>query len=326
MPGRRVIVISPRKSGTHLIQRLLTGFGYGVWGDLGAPASDLVRLSVRERLDVARLVMPESAVAALDHRARRAEFIGVTNRAWADLARIWSFRLGTATMRPYWPLQQPGAAETADAVGGVGAPAWTGPFSATPPGIAWIYHRLDLTAADPGFLFEWHGTGEPAIILNVRDPRDALVSLAAFLAGEARHGSLLTPDSQVHGPAMAALPDMKARLAYAIRDPTLAFYEDYRCAIPLFAHPGVCHVSFEELVGPSGGGDHGHQAAAVARVAEFLGVTDHDPGAVAESLYDTGSFTFRAGQAGAWREEFDAHLGELFTQRHGDLLTGLGYA
>ncbi|HSZ38991.1 MAG TPA: hypothetical protein VK817_03445 [Trebonia sp.] len=316
MPGRRVIVISPRKSGTHLIQRLLTGLGYGVWGDLGAPASDLVRLSVRERLDVARLVMPETAVAELDYRQHRADFIRVTNRAWADLARIWSFRLGTAAMRPYWPLQQPGA---------VSSPAWTGPFSTTPPGVAWIYHRLDLAAADPAFLFEWHDTGEPAIILNVRDPRDALVSLVAFLAGEARHGSLLTPDSQVHGPAMAALPDMKARLAYAIRDPTLAFYEDYRSAIPLFAHPGVCRVSFEELVGPSGGGDPGRQAAAVERVAEFLRVTDRDPGAVARSLYDTGSFTFRAGQAGTWRAEFSAHLEEQFAQRHGDLLTGLGY-
>jgi hypothetical protein len=317
MPGRRVIVISPRKSGTHLIQRLMTGLGYGVWGDLGAPASDLVRLSVRERLDVARLVMPESAVAGLDYRERRAEFVRVTNRAWAELARIWSFRLGTAVMRPYWPLQQSSPVSPA---------AWTAPFGATPPGVAWIYHRLDLAAADPGFLFEWRGTGEPAIILNVRDPRDALVSLAGFLAGEARHGSLLTPDSQVHGPAMAALPDMRARLEYAIRDPTLAFYDDYRSAVPLFAHPDVCTVSFEELVGPSGGGEPGRQVAAVERVAEFLRVTDHDPRAIAESLFDPGSFTFRSGQTGGWREEFSAHLEELFTHRHADLLTGLGYS
>jgi hypothetical protein len=321
MPRRRVIVISPRKSGTHLIQRLMTGLGYSVWGDLGAPANDLPKISIRERLDVARLVLPAQDAAALDPRERRQEFVKVTNLAWTDLAASWAFRLGVAAMRPYWPLQagRPAGHEPSPVL-------WTSPFSATPAQIAWMYHAMDLTVTDPRFLSEWRNTGEPAIVLNVRDPRDALVSMVNFLAGAARHGSGLTPDAQIYGPVLAALPDLAARLAYALRDPTLPFFGDYRNAVPLYAHPDVCRVSFEELIGPRGGGDEARQLAAIDRIAMFLDVPECEPEHLARSLFDTGSFTFHHGQIGMWRSAFDTHLSDMFMARNADLLTALGYA
>lgn len=321
MPPRRVIVISPRKSGTHLIQRLMAGLGYGVWGDLGAPADDLPKLSIRERLDLARLALPRPQAAALDPRARPEEFVQATNLAWMDLASSWSFRLGAAAMRPYWPLQAGGGAGREPNPG-----LWTSPFGATPPGIAWMYHAMDLTATDPRFLAEWRGTGEPAIVLNVRDPRDALVSLVNFLAGPARPGAGLTPDAQIYGPVLASLPDLAARLAYALRDPTLPFFGDYRRAVPLHAHPDVCQVSFEELVGPRGGGGEARQLAAIDRIATFLDVPGPEPQSLARSLFDPGSFTFHTGQIGLWRSAFDAGLTDMFMARNADLITALGYA
>src|ERR1700684_3772121 len=134
MQHDRVLVISPRKSGTHLIQRLLTGFGYGVWGDLGAPLAALPRLSIRQRLDLARLTMADHELQALDASSRTAEFIQKTNLAYVALAESWSYRLGAARMEPYRALQWQARPGLATKPG-----LWQTPFSQIPANSCWIY-------------------------------------------------------------------------------------------------------------------------------------------------------------------------------------------
>jgi len=321
MQHERVLVISPRKSGTHLIQRLLGEFGYGVWGDLGAPLAAMPRLSIRQRLDLARLTMDDHELEALDARRRTEEFVQKTNLAWAELAESWSCRLGAARMEPYRVLQsqaRPGLAMRPE--------LWTIPFSQTPANVCWIYHSLDVSTMDPGFLSEWHDTKRPAIILNRRDPRDALVSVANFLGGSSGREFRKVPEAQIYRPSYSRLEKIGDRIDLALSDPCLPFFQDYERAVSFYRHPDVCNVSFEELAGPKGGGSLTGQQAAVGRVASFLGVASCDPAAVADELFDPSAFTFHKGQIGAWRSTLSQAQQALVDVKHGDLIAALGYA
>lgn len=320
MRHERVIVISPRKSGTHLIMRLLIEMGYGVWGDIGAPASALPRLSIRDRADLAKLVITEQQRQQLDARARTAEFIQKTDLAWTDLAQSWSFRLGATPMQPFHVLQS-----LARPLLATRPQMWASPFSQTPAGICWIYHSLDVSAMDQQFLWEWQDTGQPAIILNRRDPRDALVSAANFLASSHRLGNFRkTPEAQLYAPSFARLDRIEDRIEMALSDRCLPLFQDYERAVTFYRHPDVCNVSFEELVGPKGGGTLAAQQAAVDLVATFLGITC-DPAKVAEALFHPESFTFRKGQIGGWRDVLSDGPRAAFNDRHAGLVAALGY-
>ncbi len=319
MRRERVVVISPRKSGTHMILRLLVALGYGVWGDIGAPADALPRLSIRDRLNLAKLVMAEQDSRELDARNRTAELIEKTNLAWMELAQSWSCRLGAAPIRPYQMLQS---------VARAGLPTrpqlWTSSFAQTPPGICWIYHSLDVSAMDDQFLREWHNTGCPAIILNRRDPRDALVSMATFLASDGFRGIRKAPEAQLYSPGFAKLAKLEDRIDAALSDQCLPLFQDYERAVSFYRHPAVCNVSFEELVGREGGGTLDAQQAAVDRVASFLGIPC-DAAETAGTLFDPQAFTFHKGQVGTWRKVLSDAQQAAFSARHPGLTAALGY-
>jgi hypothetical protein len=306
----RVIVISPRKSGTHLIQRLLVNLGYGTWGDLGVPATDLPRFSIRERIKLARLVLPDDEYSALDVRGNRAEFIEKTNLAWEKMAASWAERLGQAAV-PGLPGVRPGL--------------WRSAFSDTPAHVSWFFHSLDISRIDPGFLTEWRATGQPAFILNLRDPRDALVSMANFLASPRTGEIVKSAEGPIFFPSYSAVPDLQDRIDMILTDPCVPLFQDYDRAVSFFRHPDVCKVSFEELVGPEGGGDRTLQLQAIIRVAEFLEVGVSDMASLAARLYDRHSFTFHRGQSGVWRTAFNDSHKVLFDDKHGSLLSTLGY-
>jgi hypothetical protein len=307
----RVIVISPRKSGTHLIQRLLASLGYGTWGDLAAPAADVPRLSIRQRLELANLVLEREDYASLDIRESRDEFVAKTNGAWEMLARSWACRLGVGV--------QTGSGRSRPGL-------WESSFSDTPAGVSWFFHSLDVNRIDPIFLLDWRANKQPAIVLNLRDPRDALVSMANFLgSGRQRGGLVKTPEAQLYFPSYGAVAGIRERIDMILTDPCVPFWQDYERAISFYRHPDVCVVTFEDLVGTDGGGDSSAQKAAVQRVAEFLGATDCDLGAVASSLFDRQSFTFFKGQVGSWRTVLsDRQLADL-SERYDRVITALGY-
>jgi hypothetical protein len=321
MQHERVLVISPRKSGTHLIQRLLSELGYGVWGDLGASASAMPRLSIRQRLGLASLVMGDRELRTLDARTRTEEFVRKTNIAWAELAQSWSCRLGASRMEPYRALQALARRELATR-----PELWTISFSQTPPNICWIYHSLDIAAMDPSFLFEWQKSKRPAVILNRRDPRDALISVANFLGESGGREFRKVPEAQIYRPGYSQLERIEDRIDKVLSDPCLPFFQDYERAVSFYRHPDVCNVSFEELTGPKGGGSLTEQQAAVARVARFLGVASYDPVAVTDGLFDPNAFTFHKGQIGAWRSTLSEPQQAVVKAKHGDLIAALGYA
>ena len=161
-------------------------------------------------------------------------------------------------------------------------------------------------------------------ILNYRDPRDVVVSMVNFLSGNTARGYGDFNEFPVFNRILTAKPTFSDKLTYALTDPAFPGYRAYEDALWLLNHPDVCTVSFEELVGPQGGGTAAAQRAVVGRVVEFLGL-DADPAAVSERLFRRDAFSFFKGQIGAWREVFTPEHVALYEKKSGDMLSLYGY-
>src|ERR1700678_628851 len=93
----------------------------------------------------------------------------------------------------------------------------------------------------------------------------------------------------------------------------------------LLNHPNVCKTSFEELVGPEGGGSAEAQAQAITRISDFLGVAGADPRDVAGRLFNPDAFSFYRGQIGGWGTPFTPKHHRPGRERFGDMLRLYGY-
>jgi hypothetical protein len=118
---------------------------------------------------------------------------------------------------------------------------------------------------------------------------------------------------------------LEEQLAYALTDPSFPAQRDLAHMVWLLNHPDVCKTSFEELVGPRGGGTGQAQARTLGRVLEFLGVTSTEPDDVAGGLFNPDVFSFYRGQIGGWREAFTPGHRRLAEDRFGDVLRLYGY-
>lgn len=157
-------------------------------------------------------------------------------------------------------------------------------------------------------------------VLLVRDPRDVAASMVRF--------AMTAPHVPEH-PAFAALPDDGARLRAAIGGhpgtpgPGL-LRERYDRYLPWRAH-GALLLRYEDLVGPRGGGTVERQHAAIRRLAAHLDLPATDAQISAAAAYSTATPTFRRGQIGGWRQDFDeAHIA-LAHDVLGDVIADLGY-
>jgi hypothetical protein len=313
------IVISPMKSGTHLIQQLMVLLGYHITGEPIPPDSATVSLSIRQRQRLVETYLSPDHAATLDPWRDKDQFITATNLLWLRVADMWARRLAAIDI-PHTELAFPDLDHAVPA----SPAAWRTPFSKTPPDICWIFHSIDVWRADPRFLLEWHGTGRPPIVLNYRDPRDTLVSLANFLSADDGLVLYMQPELAVYRSVLRSMPDLADRITYLLRDPSVRLLRDFDAAVSFYHHPAVCKVSFEELVGPRGGGGRGRQIAAVHRVAEHLGIEADEP-AVADGLFDPKSRSFHRGQIGAWREVFTGKHVDMFKSRFSNVMEVFGY-
>ncbi|HEX4815091.1 MAG TPA: hypothetical protein VFV66_20300 [Nonomuraea sp.] len=317
--AERAIVISPRKSGTHLVQRLMALLDYGIYGEPVPSTEGRAAFSLRERLELAERYLAPEELADLDVKRDTKEFVRRTDLLLVQLGWIWQVRLAARNLS-HVEVSHPDV----DFELRMKEDAWRRPFWQTPPRLCWIFHSVDIWRMDPKFLNEWTTTGRPAMFLNYRDPRDALVSTVNFFAGAGGLTFRRFPESAVFRPIMESIPDLPGRITYALRDPALPLLSDYESAISLFHHPSVGKVAFEDLVGPDGGGSRARQVETVERVADRLG-HDVDAAAIAAKLFDRGSFTFHKGEIGSWRKVFTRQHEELFNARFGHLLEIFGY-
>lgn len=319
MSIERAVVISPRKSGTHLAQNLMVGLGYGIYGETVPPEAGRAAFSLRERIQLAEWYLDPGELDGIDVRRETGKFVRQTDQLLKQLGWMWQVRLAARNFSNI-ELSRPDADFTLK----LKPDAWTRPFWQTPPRLCWIFHSVDVWHADPKFLNEWITRGEPRFVLNLRDPRDALISMVNFFAGEDGLRFLRFPESAIFGPILQSIPDVAGRITYALRDPAIPLLADYERAISLFHHPRVCRVSFEALVGAEGGGSRSRQLAAVERVAEHLDA-DMAPEAIVDKLFDPAAFSFHNGRIGAWQEVFTVEHKHLFEERFGHLLEIFGY-
>jgi hypothetical protein len=319
--AERVILISLMKSGTHLLQELMVALGYGMYGQARIPENIKPALDADERWRIARMVYDAlvlDELAAMDEAA----FCQATDQAWEALAWSWQIRFGMP-LKTWYSMELINTELVGQAVRRTAG----SDFSQTPRGICWVFNEFDIKKLDGHFLHEWAETGEPRIIFNYRDPRDMMLSMVNFLAGRTGRGFSNFNDFHVFSAILKSKRTLDEQLTYALTDPSFPCHgDDFWRVIWLLNHPNVCKTSFEELVGPAGGGSAEARTSAVARILDFLGIADATPADVTDRLFNPEAFSFFRGQIGGWREDFSPQHRRLAEATYGEVLPLFGYA
>jgi hypothetical protein len=307
------------KSGTHLLQELMVALGYGMYGQARIAPEIKPVLDTGDRWRIARMVCDGAALAGLE-AASEEDFIAATDQAWEALAWAWQIRFGMP-LKTWYGMEL----VSADAIDGALRRTVGSDFAQTPAGVCWVFNEFDIKKVDGHFLHEWADTGEPRIIFNYRDPRDMLLSMVNFLAGRTGRGFSNFDDFHVFSGILKSKPDLDEQLTYALTDRSFPAVGDMERMLWLLHHPNVCTVSFEELVGPPGGGTAEARENALARILSFLGAGDVTPADLADRLFNREAFSFYRGQIGGWQEDFTPHHRKLAEARFGEALSLYGY-
>lgn len=149
-----------------------------------------------------------------------------------------------------------------------------------------------------------------------RDPQDILLSEARYyhVEGKTSFAGYL---SQL---------DLEERLLRLVDDPWLlgSIRDRIGKFIAWADFPNVIPVSFEELVGPDGGGDRTRQLDLLWSLLLKLQV-DGDPAALSQNLFDPDSPTFTSGRLGGHKRLFTPAVRERFDRLPQDFMKALGY-
>jgi hypothetical protein len=219
-------------------------------------------------------------------------------------------------------MQPPGLGEPVPIGQGVSVSSWW---------VARLLRRLPAQAALLGhasYSDELRGqllrSGVKTVCI-VRDPRDVVVSYAHFIMKIGKEKITRRPEHR----ALVALPDHRARLKTMMlgNEGTQSVPDRFRAFLGWLDQPDVCVLKFEELVGAAGGGSDATQRREVERVARHLGQhrRPDEITRIAAALWGN-TATFRKGEIGQWREEFDEELRELAQKHMTDVVARLGYA
>jgi hypothetical protein len=193
-------------------------------------------------------------------------------------------------------------------------------FQNFPPNTALFLHGLSYRQVPVPIAQVWAATHRPPILYHYRDPRGLLLSFVNYVVHKE---ATPTRWSVLIGDLLRNTAE-EQRLHVAIE--CLSEYMNmFREMMWLLRHPRVCKTSFEEIVGPEGGGSAAAQLDAIRRVAELVGAQDVDFASVQQAMYDRSSRTYFKGDAGAWRTAYGARELEAFNERYGDVLKAYGY-
>jgi hypothetical protein len=301
----KVVANSIPKSGTHLLDRLLTLLGFELM-DLGG-------------------IRPHPAQAGKNltsTRRRLRALLGL--RRPEDVMGIGSHLVDGGRFPPARRLLRTRGPEK----------VMTGVDFPREIGRRWLERRL--SRVPDGCFVTAHCVYSPElatlfagermrVVCILRDPRDVAVSQMHYIKQKKRH--------PIHD-AFMALPSDNERLLVSIRGgllgkrTLLSLDERYRQFLGWQRDENSVLVKFEDLVGPRGGGSAEAQRHTVERVARHLGVPLDEETVVSpsieEGLYGLGR-TFRKGQIGGWRSEFSEEHAQAAREVAGLLLVELGY-
>lgn len=160
------------------------------------------------------------------------------------------------------------------------------------------------------------------VVFMVRDPRDVAISNFKYV-------SEIDATHKTHK-YIASLGNDQERLAAIINGKEgliASVSEVWRRFDGWFSDPNTLVVKYEDLVGPSGGGDKKKQARVIGDIGRHLDIDldSDDIFNVCKKVYNRKAATFRKGQIGGWRNTFSQQNVDLFKRSTGDLLVRLGY-
>lgn len=178
-------------------------------------------------------------------------------------------------------------------------------------------------------LFEQLAANGYSVLFMIRDPRDVVVSQAAYVKRLRRH-----PDHRRFARGLESDQDRyRAIIEGYEADESgpvgVSLAERLEGFAPWLDHPAVLTCRFEDLIGPSGGGSGEAQTTVLRAVADAIGSPLDATGAakLAAQVWSPRSATFNKGEIGGWRQSFDDRTRELFdTVVSRELMDRYGYA
>jgi hypothetical protein len=177
-------------------------------------------------------------------------------------------------------------------------------------------HFFDLVRQNPFGNRDHPFMRNPAIFIY-RNPRDVLVSEANYCHKDG--------NSALAGYWARFSP--QERLLRLIDDPWLIgnFRDRMGEFVPWLEMPNVIPVSFEELIGPKGGGDAAVQRRLIWSLQLKLQIPG-SPHAFADQVFNPRSPTFFAGKIGAWHRSFSPEVEKCYSALPQDFQAEFGYA
>jgi hypothetical protein len=162
------------------------------------------------------------------------------------------------------------------------------------------------------------------MILMFRDPRDVINSELNFFLSTKKlvlhnYYREITRDEGV----MAILHGLQKRSSFPHQPPIKNILKDY---MPWLSKSYVYVTTFEELVGPQGGGNQKQQTEEILNIAHHLELllSEQELNVIKQDSFG-GTHTFRKGTIGSWREKFTPKQMLACKELIGDLLIDLGY-
>lgn len=161
-----------------------------------------------------------------------------------------------------------------------------------------------------------HAFASTPVLFIYRHPLDVLVSEANYYHRESK---------SVFAGYLSGL-SLEQRVDRLLDDPWLlgSIRDRVGGFIPWLEFPNVIPVSFEELVGPDGGGDREDQLRLIWSLQLKLQVPGA-PSAFADRVFDRGSPTFFQGRIGTWRSSLSAEHLKRFRTLNQDFMNACGY-
>jgi hypothetical protein len=316
--ARRPVAVCIPKAGTHLLREVVSALGFVPHGQLARSAEATVPLDPNTAWRIVRSVYTPAEIESLDAGDPETAHTAV-DRAVAAFVDAWWIRLGV----PSSALARADPAPP-DLIARLLARPGVHQFRDTPPGLCWFLHGLRPAQVDQQFLRDWTDTGEPPLLYLYRDPRDVLLSMVTFLSRPEGQWLGRVAEHRVYAGIVRAAGSMAEKLTIALTDPYFPGADAFDAGLWLLRHPRVCAVSFEDLVGPDGGGSRAAQIMALTRLTSHLHCTA-DLAAVAEKIFNPASPSFHSGRIGGWQEHFTTDHEAMFRDRYGAVAGLYGY-
>ncbi len=168
------------------------------------------------------------------------------------------------------------------------------------------------------------------MVCVIRDPRDALVSLAIYMR-KFKNGR--TKRDFVTVPANFNQLTLDEQIICLLTNPDWNYHKLYTDRILWSFRPNSLMIKYENLIGSQGGGDDTIQIQELLKIVNFVNcaIPHEKIIAVANDLYscwgqrEVEDKTFTHGQIGSWKYILNDEHKQMIKKSWGDLLIQLGY-